>query len=417
MILFGKEIFLDVNTIKKLREIKEVDLRDRFLPKEAVFNFLSQKDCYVSIYLISLFKEKIEFIDDEILIEMYNVLTILKDVPENVNDLFLFIIKKPLHNVTFSIFMKTASMLKLRKNDFVFIKEYFGYSQIYQYSRNILEKMLSESYSVTEIGYCLILLNHPQLCYKNLLPLFKKINDYASYERKSVLEKGIINVCIGVQAVVLFSPETFSSRQRLLFSIFMFLNNILFYNEFYEFTDLNNLSLFLDTNFYILAILYLDTNSKTTLKGIFNKTLQEINTLIRKQIVVYDDIMYLYSLLFQANMFFWYVVIKDEEIVSLVNLVKDLESFTITKPKYIDELLFKRSNTLIIKEKYSLMNNVSIISEYKLNTNAFIHDIENIDNAQLVLNELNPEFIDWNSIINIACKKENQKSFLELVLQ
>lgn len=415
MLIFSKEIFLDRRTIKELKNIKDTELKDKNLPKEILINFLKQRDIFISVFLVNLFQDKIEFVDDEVVIALEDLLKKFNVIPKNVNNLMIKIIKTHPTNVTIVNYMKTISLLDLHGKDFEFIKDYFGYSQIYKHSKNILSKMLYQTFTVNEIGYSLILLNHPELCYKNLLPLFKKINEYAETGRKKVLDKGIINVCIGIQAVTTFSPETFAGRNNLLLSILVFLNKILFYEEFYEFISLNDLNLFLSTQFTIVTIISLDNSTKNTLRGIFSKCLEQFNFMISKNDLCYEDLLFTYSLLYQMNTFFWFIDMKQEEKDGLKKLTSHIEDYKINQPKYIDREVFKSVVLQITKEKYHLLSNISLSCEYKLNTDVFIEDIENIDNARVVLGDIKPETLDWSKLINYVCKAENQGNFVDLV--
>ncbi|KCZ74054.1 hypothetical protein H311_04985, partial [Anncaliia algerae PRA109] len=68
MLIFSKEIFLDRRTIKELKNIKDTELKDKKLPKEILINFLKQRDIFISVFLVNLFQDKIEFVDDEVVI-------------------------------------------------------------------------------------------------------------------------------------------------------------------------------------------------------------------------------------------------------------------------------------------------------------------------------------------------------------
>lgn len=380
---FSIDFYLKCEYDSKLDEIAETQYPEKNVPDSVLCAILELDDPIISLYLLDKLESKVGRLGNEILRKLRVCIRDFQKMHKyednkRLGDKALHIIcSKAGCDTDIDVLIACISELDIRASALEFLKETYGYGQIYRYSKNVLNNILSKKYNEKEIGYALVLLNHPRLCYKHLLPLLKRINLYID---SMMIEKNIVRACAGLRAIALYSPETLKKNGAFVLSLIVFLAKIFYQPSLYTCMECDELQELLQT-LELLATMNADTpkgSSSNVFCSILEDASRRLEYAAREHSSIMEDSMMVYGLTGICRVAYRVLVAEEKGACSRIasGLVGYICALRLERPDYVLAEAWLDFLGLFLKEKYGLLELASRSDVgFHLDTGSFIQDI------------------------------------------
>lgn len=380
---FSIDFYLKGDYDRKIDEMAKTLYQGEKMPDSALCQILGLDDPIMSLYLFARLESRIGRFGNCVLIKLKSCMSAFRKIhryedSEDLESRILHIVcSKVGEDTEIDAFLECISEMEMQAPALDFVRKNFGYGQIYRYSKDVLNNILGKKYNEREIGYALVLLNHPKLCYKHLLPLLKRINLYID---SMVIEKNIVRACVGLRAIVLYSPDTLKSNGTFVLSLIVFLAKIFYQPSLYTCMECNDLQELLHT-MELLATMDADIpeGSSNVLCGILEDAAGRLVCATKDRSSIMEDSLLIYGLTGVCRVACKVLHVKSEDVCRRVTcrLVVCISALRLDKPDYVTLETWFEFTGLFLKEKYGLLEIASRCNTgFCLEMTPLVRDIE-----------------------------------------
>ncbi|KAL0265567.1 UNVERIFIED_CONTAM: hypothetical protein PYX00_011279 [Menopon gallinae] len=379
---FSIDFYLKCEYDRKIDEVAETQYPNASVPDSLLCTILELEDPIISLYLLSKLESKVGMLGNEILRKLRVCIRSFQKIhkyedSKDLEDKVLHIICSRVGSDTdINVFIECISELDIRAPALKFVKETYGYGQIYRYSKNVLNNILSKKYNEREIGYALVLLNHPRLCYKHLLPLLKRINLYID---SMMIEKNIVRACAGLRAVALYSPETLKNSGTFVLSLIVFLAKIFCQPSLYTCMECGELRELLQT-LELLATMDADApeGGSNVFCSILEDASRRLECVAKERSSIVEDSMMIYGLAGVCRVAYKMLFVEERDVCNRIadGLVGCICTLRLERQDYVPAEVWLDLLGLFLKEKYGLLELASRSCQgFSLDMGSLIQDI------------------------------------------
>lgn len=379
---FSIDFYLRGEYDRRIDEMAEILYQGEKIPDSVLCQILELDDPIISLYLFVRLDNRIGRLENNVLIKLKTCIRAFRKIYkcEDSKDLESRILHivccKVGDDIGIDVFLECISEIEMQALALDFVKKNFGYGQIYRYSKDVLNSILGKKYNEREIGYALVLLDHPKLCYKHLLPLLKRINLYID---SMVIEKNIVRACVGLRAIILYSPNTLNSNSTFVMSLIVFLANIFYQSSLYTCMDCNELQELLYTLELLVSMNLNIPEESNVLCGILEDAAKKFECAVKDRSSIMEDYLLIYGLAGVCRVAYKVLRVESEDICSRITtrLVLCISSLKLDKPDYVTSKTWVEFTGLFLKEKYGLLEIASRCNRgFCLEMNTLVQDIE-----------------------------------------
>ncbi|KHN69050.1 hypothetical protein M896_100340 [Ordospora colligata OC4] len=310
-------------------------------------------------------------------------------------------------------FVCCMSELNLSSIDLEYYRKHFGYSQTYNLYKSIIKRIFSCRFSHKEIGLTMLLLDNQSMCFKRLLPIFKRLTVYAT---DNIIDKNLVACCIALKAVIVYIPQSVSQKHTYIISLLTYLSGIVTNCMSFAFINEHDADEVLST-IHLLAGLDMDKESKLVLKGMLKTIVFGLNVFATKMPNTYEEV-------FAA-------ICALEILPAIHHAIGQTAEFSYAYP-ILHDISVPQMNYLAMHElshikdrflcaKYKSMQTLyackTIGDDFELDRVVFYNDIVNARHPSKifeVLGHLKAQ-MHWDDLIVFACHPGNQHECLPLV--
>lgn len=380
---FSIDFYLRGDYDRKIDEMTETLYQGGSVPDSTLCQILELDDPIISLYLFVRLENRIERLENNVLIKLKLCISAFQKIHkyEDSKDLesrILHIVcTKVGDDIEIDAFLECISEMEIQAPALDFVRKNFGYGQIYRYSKDVLNNILGKKYNEREIGYALVLLSHPKLCYKHLLPLLKRINLYID---SMVVEKNIVRACVGLRAIVLYSPNTLKSNGTFVLSLVVFLAKIFYQTSLYTCMECRELQELLYT-LELLGTMDADMpeGSTNVICGILEDAARRLECAAKDRSSIMEDSLLIYGLTGVCRVACKVLYAGPEKVCNHITtrIAMCVSALKLDKPDYVTSETWFEFTGLFLKEKYGLLEIASRCSTgVFLETASLIQDIE-----------------------------------------
>lgn len=405
---------------KRIGEIAQAEYGNGVLPEDMLGRMLDLDDPIISFYLLVRLRERLCTIGDSLLVKLTAFIkrfrrVVRYRVQDFDREVARVVFSKIRTDIEISTLIECASLLDIGDAEFDWVKRNFGYGEIYRYSKEVIGSVLEKKHNEREIGYALVLLNHPALCYKSLLPLFQRINLYVD---SALIDKNILEVCAALRAVLVYSPQTLEKSEDFVLSVLVFLVKMLHSPDLYTHIGCNDLQELLQTVEVLLNVSKGTKRTHDLSVGIFDEARMKMMRTTEQKTSVLDDCLLVYAMLGTCRIFYRVIMEKKESLRLFEGLYAYISTMVIEKPSYISRASWHELGDLFLREKYCFLEAISKEDPgFSLDTHVVAQDIERCDDPTLLLREMDTlcRHVDWNILGPVLCDPRHQSGCADFV--
>ncbi|KAH9410823.1 hypothetical protein HK407_10g15890 [Ordospora pajunii] len=322
-------------------------------------------------------------------------------------------VKRSIIPVDIEDFVCCVSELSPSSIDLEYYRKHFGYSQAYNLYKSIIKRIFSCRFSHREIGFTMLLLDNPSMCFKRLLPVFKRLTAYAT---DNIIDKNLVACCIALKAVIVYIPQSVSQKHTYIISLLVYLSGIITNCLSFAFINEHDAEEVLST-IHILAGLEMNEDSKSVCRGLLKTIVFGLNAFATKMPNVYEEV-------FAA-------ICALEILPAIHHAVGETPDFSyaysvihgISVPQ-MDYLAMHESSHIkdrFLSAKYRSMQSLyacrAVEDDLELDRIVFYNDITSACHPSKIFNVLGDlkTQIHWDDLIVFVCHPGNQHECLPLV--
>lgn len=400
-------------------QFKQISFDNPIEVKKLFIEILSIEDIYILLYLLQKVTPACEFIDNTILELFYKVQSLYKNAIFPFINLDEFmnncIINKLSSNITIEVFISSMCNYKFNEENIVYIRKYFGFSQIYKYFKVVVEKVFAVQISCQEISFMLILLDNYDLVLSLFTPILKRTSLYVS---NNIIDINIVQCVEVIKAVCLFDASLFNGFPDYILSITSFIIQIFYNPEHLEFLSLSDSDLILDGIRIFLNASKENPKIKNISAGIYKKVYEKLKEFIDRNTTVFEEYILIVCLIDIIYIYYTFSYEQGSRMFNFDEMFIIIKGITLVFPDAVDKVSKKAVMARFFERKYKILDAIIPYLENKEDISSILrNDLSYKGVSIYILRNLKNiiEYVDWEDCISFACIEENTESFINFI--
>ncbi|KAM0686976.1 hypothetical protein COBT_001792 [Conglomerata obtusa] len=401
-------------------QLAKLDTKCPFQMKVYHETVLQNEDPYIAFYMITKVKPKCKFITDDILQYLGNtIINYRKTTKLRIIDINHIVKEFLFHNLSIKIsiekFITSIYNIDFNDDEIIYFREFFGYSQIYQYFKIVINDILSVERDYRCLGLLFLLLDSPQIVFNSLLNVFERLTQHVN---DNYVDSNILYCIEVLKALVQYQPDVLDGKADYIASLTSFLINI--FNQpnnfkFISFSDANKIlsgiALFANHCKQYKRMMNLST-------GIYKKSYEILKELVERKTSVYEELI---SLTCMFKIMYIYFNLSHElgsRIHDCDGLFDFIQNINQIMPSDVCKNEWKIIYNKFLSRKYKLLDCLyPMIKDTKLKQKLLVDDLNSTNNCNDILKNLInlKESIDWDGLIVLAVIKTNLIDFFTFI--